>query len=372
MEIGATASGRFNTPDEDYELNTTPRLGDNADDNFLGTSRNLEADEDTDHEYMEPVELIVSRVLFALLVSISLVLNLLLVLAVIRRRRTIHVIYCLATAMLVPDLIFYTKLVIELMNWGQSVPTWAKSDWSCGLWQFATHWYPLLYSVLLCAIVYHAFITLFLDYSGGYEEGSKNYLPFTLTAIFVTTAFMASPSGIYSEAMSEDASSKFAFFSHFRQYCDLAVTPLVADADTPGIREESTAIYRLVYELILPYILPLTFLAFPYVTLMVGLMRSVPAASHSEHSTKITVVVTLWLVTSYLMLHVTTVLRNVFSIFSVWHRLVALFDAYDDKRVPKFQTYIHIVAYVLTCLWGIVRASLCFKYNIKLRKALGP
>ena len=101
-------------------------------------------------------------------------------------------------------------------------------------------------------------------------------------------------------------------------------------------------------------------------------MRSVPAASHSEHSTKITVVVTLWLVTSYLMLHVPTILRNVFSVFNVWHRLMTLFDAHDDERVPKFQSYIHMMAYILTCIWAIVRASMCFKYNHKLRKALGP
>ena len=79
------------------------------------------------------------------------------------------------------------------------------------------------------------------------------------------------------------------------------------------------------------------FPAFPYITLLIGLMRSVPAASHSEHSTKITVVVTLWLVTSFLMLHVPSILRNVFSVFNVWQRLVNMFNAHDDDRVPKFQ-----------------------------------
>jgi hypothetical protein len=53
-----------------------------------------------------------------------------------------------------------------------------------------------------------------------------------------------------------------------------------------------------------------------------------------------TAVVTLWLVTSYLMLHVTTVMRNTFSVFNVWHRLVAMLGAYEDERVPKFQTYL--------------------------------
>ena len=72
------------------------------------------------------------------------------------------------------------------------------------------------------------------------------------------------------------------------------------------------------------------------------------------------------------MLHVSSVLKNVFSVFSVWHRLMALFDAYDDERVPRFQTYIHIFAYAFTCLWGVARAVLCFKYNGRLRKALGP
>ena len=44
-------------------------------------------------------------------------------------------IYALSAAFLVPDVIFYTKLVVELVDWGAERPAWAKSDWSCGLWQ---------------------------------------------------------------------------------------------------------------------------------------------------------------------------------------------------------------------------------------------
>ena len=40
----------------------------------------------------------------------SLVLNLLLLLAVLRRRRVVHVIYALSAAFLAPDVIFYTKV----------------------------------------------------------------------------------------------------------------------------------------------------------------------------------------------------------------------------------------------------------------------
>ena len=53
--------------------------------------------------------------------------------------------------------------------------------------------------------------------------------------------------------------------------------------------------------------------------------------------------------------------RNVFSIFSVWHRLTSLFDAVDDPRVPIFQTYMHVTAYVLTIIWAIVRPALTFR-----------
>lgn len=42
------------------------------------------------------------------------------------------------------------------------------------------------------------------------------------------------------------------------------------------------------------------------------------------------------------MLHVATVMRNAFSVFNVWHRLVAMLDAYDDERVPRFQTYLQV------------------------------
>lgn len=62
--------------------------------------------------------------------------------------------------------------------------------------------------------------------------------------------------------------------------------------------------------------------------------------------------------------------RNAFSIFSVWHRLTSLFDAVDDPRVPIFQTYIHVTAYVLTVLWSILRPGLTFRYSHKLRHSL--
>ena len=77
----------------------------------------------------EPAEIIVARVLFALLVSVSLVISLLLALAVGRRWKTVHLIYILAATMVLPDLIFYAKLVVELVNsWGPHVPSWATSS----------------------------------------------------------------------------------------------------------------------------------------------------------------------------------------------------------------------------------------------------
>ena len=77
----------------------------------------------------EPAEIIVARVLFALLVSVSLVMNLLLALAVGRRWKTVHLIYILAASMALPDLIFYAKLVAELVNsYGHNIPSWATSS----------------------------------------------------------------------------------------------------------------------------------------------------------------------------------------------------------------------------------------------------
>ena len=100
---------------------------------------------DTENVPNVPAQVIISRVLFALLISVSLVINMLLVLAVIRRRRSVHVVYMLATAMIVPDLIFYVKVIAELVDWSVdagAVPSWASTDAACGLWQFASHAYP--------------------------------------------------------------------------------------------------------------------------------------------------------------------------------------------------------------------------------------
>jgi len=355
------------------EFNHTAFIGQrDFDQEIAEDEEDFEVIGDSDLLASEPAEIIVARVLFALLVSVSLVMNLLLALAVGRRWKTVHLIYILAASMALPDLIFYAKLVAELVNsYGHNIPSWATSNWACGLWQFSSHCPPIFYSSFLLAIVYHAFITLFLDYSGGYEDKAKRLYPVILFSIITLCTIISAPSGYFGHVKTKLHGKEL---SHFRQHCDLKVPSLMISNDkmTADMWTESQASYRLVYELILPFLMPIILLAFPYITLLIGLMRSVPAASHSEHSTKITVVVTLWLVTSFLMLHVPSILRNVFSVFNVWQRLVNMFNAHDDDRVPKFQTYIHILSYVCTCVWAIVRASLCFKYNHKLRKALGP
>ena len=363
-----------NTKQEGYDYNyEEPMTNEEIEDLFKG----VEIGDDGSQEVVkESPEIIVARVLFSLVISVALIINLLLTLAVIRRRRTVHAIYMLTASLIVADVVFYVKVITELVDWtldAKGIPSWSSSDGACGLWMFSTHFYPILYAAVLLAIVYHSLVTLFLDYSGGYEEKIRKFFPGILIAILVVVTLIVAPSGFYGKSgRSADQAG------HFRQFCDVRVPTLmpVDHGDNPlvknALQRESTSSYRLVYELVLPYMLPLVLIGFPYITLMLGLMRNAPAASHSDHLTKMTVVVTLWLITSYLMLHVTSVLRNVFSVLNVWHRLMSLFDAHDDVRVPRFQTYIHVVAYMCTCIWSIVRAGLCFRYNPKLRKALGP
>ena len=109
--------------------NNTKFLNSNFDleDNEVGNEF-IDFVEDEDLLASDPVEVIVARVLFALLVSVSLVINLLLALAVGRRWKTVHLIYILAASMALPDLVFYSKLVAELVNsWERSVPPWTTS-----------------------------------------------------------------------------------------------------------------------------------------------------------------------------------------------------------------------------------------------------
>ena len=53
------------------------------------------------------------------------------------------------------------------------------------MWQFAAHLHPLLYSYLLVAIVYHAFVALFLDTRGHYERTTRRLLPLLLVGLTV-------------------------------------------------------------------------------------------------------------------------------------------------------------------------------------------
>lgn len=316
----------------------------------------------------EPVAVIVSRVLFALLISASLVMNLLLIIAIIRCKGKVLVIYLLTASLIIPDVLFYVKIIVELTDYGDNVPAWASTDQVCGTWQWVGHVYPMLYSFTLTAIIYHAFITLFMDNLGQYEIRCGRLLPLILIAMYFVIAVITAPSAIYARSL---LSAGLEVTPHTRQFCHLTV-PSITGSTAPDVLEESYVIYRLVYELVLPYLLPLFFFFFPYICLLVGLMRSIDATDHASHTVKISVVAALWLVTSYMMMHVATVLSNVFSVFTVWHKLTTVLDATDDPRVPVFQTYLHISATCLTILWGCIRPGLVFKYSRTVRKGLSP
>ena len=86
------------------------------------------------------------------------------------------------------------------VNWNDPVPSWSKHNWACGLWQFSSHFYPLLYSALLTAIAYHAFLTLFIDYSGSYEERCKKFFTLIFGAIVVVLGLVVAPAGFFAKS----------------------------------------------------------------------------------------------------------------------------------------------------------------------------
>ena len=67
---------------------------------------------------------------------------------------------------------------------------------------------------------------------------------------------IAAPSGFFGQAKKIFRGNEL---SHFRQHCDLNVPSLMISEDqmTSDMRIESSASYRLVYELVLPYLLPM-------------------------------------------------------------------------------------------------------------------
>ena len=68
------------------------------------------------------MEVIIFRVIFALLISVSIVINLLLLLAILRIKCRIAVVYILLSFLIVPDIMFYIKLITELIHWDTSEP----------------------------------------------------------------------------------------------------------------------------------------------------------------------------------------------------------------------------------------------------------
>ena len=188
------------------------------------------------------------------------------------------------------------------MSGDSAAASWTRSPSSCGAWQFGAHLHPLLHSYLVVATVYHAFVTLFLDTRGAYERGARQLLPLLLLGLAAGLALVAAPSALYSRVLAVPAAQ------HEPQVCALLVPP-IAGGEGEELEEQARVTYRLAYEIVLPYLLPLLLLAFPYVSLLVGLMRGIEATDHADKATKMTVVVTLWVLTSYLMLQVPSVLR---------------------------------------------------------------
>ena len=60
--------------------------------------------------------------------------------------------------------------------------------------------FPVFYAAFLLAITYHALVTLFMDYSGGYEERIKRLLPLVVTAITFLVVIVTAPSGFFGKA----------------------------------------------------------------------------------------------------------------------------------------------------------------------------
>ena len=240
----------------------------------------------SNHE--EPVEVIIFRVIFALLISISLVVNLLLFLAILRIKCRVAVVYMMLSFMIVPDIMFYIKLITELIHWDTDNPTWASSDWSCGLWQFSTHLYPIMYSFLLVSVMFHAMITLYMDYKGDYEKRCRKYLPLILIAVSLFLSVICSSSGFYSRAKINNVSKTVLEAKNVdvRQYCDLIV-PSIVGPDSKQILDVSVVTYRLVYEIVLPYMVPLLMVGFPYVSLLVG-QYFVPQLTNDDDGCRIT------------------------------------------------------------------------------------
>ena len=252
----------------------------------------------------EPVEVIIFRVVFALLISISLVINILLILAILRLKCRIAVVYIILSYLIVPDILFYIKLITELIHWDTEHPTWSANQWSCGLWQFASHLYPILYSYILISIVYHAFISLYMDYKGEYERSCRKYLPLLLTGLTLFLSVVCASSGFYAGARS----ASLPHHGDARQYCDLTVPSIIGDP-TPETAQVAMVTYRLVYEIVLPYLVPLLMVGFPYVSLLVGIIRTPESTEHSSYNTKMSVVVSLWVLTTYVMFNVPSIIR---------------------------------------------------------------
>ena len=138
------------------------------------------------------------------------------------------------------------------------VTTWKKTEKSRLIYHhivvISSDYYAFIlvfYAAFLLAIIYHSLVTLFMDYSGGYEEKVKRFLPLVIAAITAVVVIITAPSGFFGKARQESESPVAKKGqAHFRQFCDLQVPTLMPSVypDDELVQEalafESTAAYR--------------------------------------------------------------------------------------------------------------------------------
>ena len=98
-------------------------------------------------------------------------------------------------------------------------------------------------------------LLLIISSHAGYEETAKRMYPLILAGILTLCTLISAPSGLFARTRPDQTRTE-------HHHCDLRVPSILTSDDkmTTVMWIESEAAFRLVYELVLPYILPLVLL----------------------------------------------------------------------------------------------------------------
>jgi len=233
-------------------------------------------------------------VLFAIVISVSIIVNTAYV-ATLLCRRNITIVHLTLVFFFLVNLVDYGLLIFEF--YGDPATKYPYTELSCVFYQSILHSCSLLRSGALVMLVFQAF---FLSYGAPCPKQSS----LLVILLIFSQVILVIPSLLYSRLLVYPDS----------QVCVMDLSSLARVTGSGGGRDYTlNAVFFLIYKSVLTYWLPLVLVLYP----LIKMVKIVNSVTDTEYTVTITFAVTISFLVFYLPLAVTVMARELVTILNI-------------------------------------------------------